>query len=87
MEESYHCLSEGWVPPRRQSGGTKAPAHGHRYTLLGDVLYKKSYSKLHAYPYLRYLGLDEARRVIQEIHDGNRGNHSGGRFLAHKVIN
>jgi len=25
--------------------------------------------------------------VIKEIHDGDCGNHSGGRSLAHKVIN
>jgi len=58
-----------------------------RYTLLGDVLYKKSHSELHSDPYLRCLGPDKARKVMQEIHDGDCGNHVGGRSLAHKVIN
>jgi len=48
-----------------------------RYTLMGDFLYKKSYFKLHSAPYLRCLGPEEARRVIQEIHDGDCGNHAG----------
>ena len=58
-----------------------------KYTLLGDILYKKSYSKLHVDPYLRCLGLDKTREVMQEIHGGYCRKHSGGRSLAHKVIN
>jgi len=57
-----------------------------KYTFLGDILYMKSYSSLHSNPYLRCLGPDEARRVIQEIHDDCR-NHAGGHSLTHKVIN
>jgi len=49
-----------------------------RYTLLGDVLYKKSYSKLHA---------RQAQTVMHEIHDGDCGNHLRGHSLTHKVIN
>ena len=58
-----------------------------RYILLGDVLYKKSYSSLHSDPYLKCCGPDEARKVMQEIHDGDYRNHAEGRFLAHKVNN
>jgi len=47
-----------------------------RYTLLGDVLYKKSYPKLHFDPYFRCLGQDEAQRVMH-----------GGCSLVHKIIN
>ena len=57
-----------------------------RYTLFGDVLYKKSCSKLHVDPYLRCLRPDEAQRVMQEVHDGDCENHLGDRSLAHKVI-
>jgi len=56
-----------------------------RYTFLGDLLYKKFYSKLHSDPYLRCLGPEEAERVMQEIHDGDFGNHEGDR--SHKDIN
>ena len=57
------------------------------YTLLGDTIYKKSYSRFHSDPYLRCLRPGEARRVIQEIHDDDCRNHAGGRSLTHKVIN
>jgi len=38
-------------------------------------------------PYLRCPSPEEARKVMQEIHDGDCGNHAGGCSLAHKVIN
>ena len=51
-------------------------------------MYKKSYSKLHSNPYLRCcLRPDEAKKVMQEIHDGDYKNHVGGRSLTHKAIN
>ena len=58
-----------------------------RYTLLRDVLYSKSYSKLPADSYLRCLGPDEAQRVMQEIYGGDCVNHLGGRFcsLGHQL--
>ena len=58
-----------------------------RYTLLGDVLYKKSYFKLHFDPYLSGLRPDEVKKVMQEIYDVNCGNHASGPSLAHKAIN
>jgi len=54
--------------------------------LLGDVLYKKSYSKLHFDTYLRCLRLDKLKKVMQKIHDGDFRVHAGGHFL-HKAIN
>ena len=58
-----------------------------RYVLLGKLLYKKSYFRLHYDPYLRCLGPEEARSVMQEIHNGDCGNHMEGRPQAHKAIN
>jgi len=55
-----------------------------RYIPLGDLLYKKSYPNLLSDLYLRCLGPDEAKIVMQEIHDGNCGNHVGGRSLPTK---
>jgi len=57
-----------------------------RYVNLGDLLYKKSYSKSHSNPYLRCLGLEEAKKVMQEIHDGECGNYTEERSLTHKAI-
>jgi len=39
--------------------------------LIGRILYKKSYYKLHSYPYLRCLRHEEANSVMKEIHDGD----------------
>ena len=36
-------------------------------------------------PYLRCLDAEEARYVLEEIHEGVCGNHTAGRSLAHKV--
>jgi len=58
-----------------------------RYTLHGDVLFKKSYFRLLFDPYLRCLGPEEARKVMQGIHNDDCGDHLEGRSLAHKVIN
>jgi len=57
------------------------------YILLEDILYKKFYSRFHPDSYLRCFGPEEVRKVMQEIHDGDCGNHAGGRSLTHKVIN
>ena len=58
-----------------------------RYILIGELLYKKSYSKLHSNPYLRCLRPEEAQRVMQEIHNDYCENHAEGRSLAYKAIN
>ena len=46
-----------------------------RYILIRELLYKKSYPKLH-YPYLRCL--PEEVKSVMEIHDSDCGNHVGG---------
>ena len=53
-----------------------------RYALIGNQLYRKYFIG----PYLRCLDLDDARRLLEEIHEGVYGNHSGGRSLAHKAL-
>ena len=72
MEGSHHCLSEGWTLPIDRAEAQKLQHMAIRYIHIGDLLYKKSYSKLHPDPYLRCLGPDEARRTM-EIHDGECG--------------
>jgi len=58
-----------------------------RYILLDGLLCRKSYSRLHSDPYLRCLWSEKARSVMQEIHDGDYGNHARGQSLTHKAIN
>ncbi|KAL2246834.1 UNVERIFIED_CONTAM: Retrovirus-related Pol polyprotein from transposon [Sesamum indicum] len=55
----------------------KAP----RFALVGTQLYKRTVEG----PLLKCLEDVQARYVLQEIHEGNCGNHSGARSLAQKV--
>jgi len=73
--------------PNDKAEAQKLQHMATRYVLIGDLLYKKSYCKLYSNPYLRCLGSNEARRVVQEINDDDCEKHAGGRSLAYKVIN
>ncbi|KAL5554621.1 hypothetical protein UlMin_042022 [Ulmus minor] len=53
-----------------------------RYYLDKDKLRKRSFSS----PSLTCLKEDQAKYVLQEVHEGVCGNHSSGRALAHKVL-
>ncbi|KAL2240957.1 UNVERIFIED_CONTAM: Retrovirus-related Pol polyprotein from transposon opus [Sesamum indicum] len=55
----------------------KAP----RFALVGAQLYKRTVEG----PLLKCLDDSQARYVLQEIHEGSCGNHSGARSLAQKV--
>ncbi|XP_056688741.1 uncharacterized protein [Spinacia oleracea] len=48
------------------------------YIILWGRLYKKSFSL----PFLRCLTAFESARLIEEMHEGTRGNHAGGKPLA-----
>ena len=52
-----------------------------------DSYSKRSYSRVHFDLYLRCLGPEEAMSMMQEIHDGDYGNHAGDWSLTHKAIN
>ena len=49
---------------------------------MNGELYKRRFSML----YLKCLTLNEAMYVLQEIHEGIYGNHSGPRSLVGKTI-
>lgn len=53
-----------------------------RYLLLGDVLYKRSFTL----PLLRCLSEEEADYAFRKIHEGICENHSGGKSMVHKAI-
>ncbi|XP_024018099.1 uncharacterized protein K02A2.6-like [Morus notabilis] len=53
-----------------------------RYLLYDGLLYRRGYST----PLQRCLDDAEAQKVLQEIHEGICGNHSGGQSLALKVL-
>ena len=53
-----------------------------RYYLDKDKLRKRSFSS----PSLTCLNEDQAKYVLQEVHEGICGNHSSSWALAHKVL-
>ena len=53
-----------------------------QYILYGGQLYKRSYDGI----YLRCLKKEEAKKVIEEIHQGIYGPHMNGRMLAKKIL-
>ena len=53
-----------------------------RFTVLNDTLYKRGFSM----PYLKCVDEDEAKYILEEIHEGVCGDHAGPRSLVSKVI-
>ena len=66
----------------RELPKNKNEARAARYALIGNHLYRKSFTS----PYLRCLNSEDARRLLEEIHEGVCRNHSEGRSLAHKAL-
>ena len=53
-----------------------------RFTILNDTLYKRGFSM----PYLKCVNEDEAKYILEEIHEGICGDHAGPRSLVSRVI-
>ena len=53
-----------------------------RFTVLNDTLYKRGFSM----PYLKCVDEDEAKYILEEIHEGVCGDQAGPRSLVSKVI-
>ncbi|XP_059654829.1 uncharacterized protein LOC132301604 [Cornus florida] len=70
------------VLPDQKSEARKLRLTAAKYAIINNQLYRKSFSG----PYLKCLSPTEALVVLKQIHDGDCGNHSGGRSLAHKVL-
>ena len=52
------------------------------FTILNDTLYKMGFSM----PKLRYVKEDEAKYILEEVHKGIYGDHTGSRSLVSKII-
>lgn len=74
-------LKKGVLPPNRGKA-QKLKLHPSHYTLIGELLYKRSFTL----PYLRCLSPTEADYIIREVHKGIYENHSSSRSLVHKLI-
>ena len=53
-----------------------------RFTILNDTLYKIGFSM----PHLKCVDEEEAKYILEEIHEGVCGNHAGPKSLVSKVI-
>ena len=53
-----------------------------RFTILNTTLYKRGFSML----YLKCVDEEEAKYVLEEIHEGVCGDHVGPKSLVSKVI-
>ena len=53
-----------------------------RFTILNDDLYKSGFLM----PYLICVNEEEARYILEEIHGGVYGDHTGPRSLVNKVV-
>ena len=53
-----------------------------RFMILNDVLYKRGFSM----SYLKCVEEDEAKYILEEVHEGICGDHIGSRSLISKII-
>ncbi|GKV41996.1 hypothetical protein SLEP1_g49458 [Rubroshorea leprosula] len=74
-------LRDGTVPADKQEE-MRLRKKASRYTLVNEVLYKRSFSL----PLLHCLNPYEAEYALREVHEGVYGSHIGARTLAHKVL-
>lgn len=74
-------LKMGSLPINRGKA-RKLKLQANQYTLIGDILYKRSFTM----PYLRCLSPAEADYAMREIHEGICINHLGSQSLVHKLV-
>ena len=71
------------VLPEERSEAEKIRRKAPRFWLSEDhKLYRRSYSG----PYLLCVHPEEAKFLLEELHEGICGSHTGGRSLAHRAI-
>ena len=74
-------LQDGCLPQDAEKA-KKIKKRAARFTILNDTLYKRGFSM----PYLKCVDEDEAKYILEEIHEGVCGDHAGPRSLVSKVI-
>ena len=68
--------------PEDRNEARRLRAKAARFTIHDGKLLKRSFSR----PYLRCITPVEASHILSELHDGECGNHSGGRSLANRAL-
>ena len=74
-------LQEGRLPDDPEEA-KKVRRRAARFTILNDELYKRGYSQ----PYLRCVEKEEARYILEEVHGGICGDHTGAKSLVRKIM-
>ena len=68
--------------PQDVEEAKKIKKRAAKFTILNDTLYKRGFSM----PYLKCVDEDEAKYILEEIHEGVCGDYAGPRSLVSKVI-
>ena len=68
--------------PTERDAAQKLKATSARFTIIQGKLYRMSFSG----PYLICIKPSQVKTILSEIHEGECGNHSRPRSLAHKII-
>ena len=74
-------LTTGATPEDRREA-EKLKRKAAHYVMIGDDLYRKSFSV----PYLKCVDEDLGLKILEEIHEGVCSSHIGARTLAQKVF-
>ncbi|KAL0402116.1 UNVERIFIED_CONTAM: hypothetical protein Slati_4241500 [Sesamum latifolium] len=74
-------IEEGLLPENRWEAA-RLKTRATRFVIQEHILYKKSYT----HPLLIYLSTEEGIHILQEIHSGCCGAHTGTRILANKAL-
>ena len=81
MTSIISFLLDGHLPQDTDKA-RKIRKRAARFTILNDTLYKRGFSM----PYLKCVHQDEAKYILEEIHEGVCGDYAGPRSLVSKVI-
>ncbi|KAL0445450.1 UNVERIFIED_CONTAM: hypothetical protein Slati_2267700 [Sesamum latifolium] len=74
-------IEEGLLPKNRWEAA-RVKTRATRFIMQEHILYNKSYT----HPLLRCLSTEEGIHILQEIHSGCCGAHTGTRILANKAL-
>ena len=81
MDPIIRYLSTSELPPNPKDAKLMR-LRAQRYSIIHGTLYRKSFNG----PYLRCLRPSEAKNLLEEIHEGTCGNHTGEQSLEHKAL-
>ena len=73
---------QGGHLPQDVEEARKVRKRAAKFTILNDTLYKRGFS----ISYLKCVDEEEAKYILEEIHEGVCGDHAGPRSLVSKVV-